>query len=311
MSIKLRDVSYFETVVEHGNIGRAAEALGLSQPALSKSLQRIERAVKSKLLKRTPKGVELTPSGAALLSQARRLSLAVNDVLHEIDDLGEGRSGFINIGSGPDTGQEILPEALGLLLRAAPKTQCSIAVYTYDKLLDALRCGELDLIISGIPGTPPENMTQIYLYDHDFGIYASAGHPLAKRKKLTLADLSNEQWALAAAELLPRRSLNQIFEDHGIPAPRVAVELAPTSIRLQIVSSTGLLGFFWNGIVKQVPVGVRLKQLRIAGVTWKRRVGITHRKDAYLSPVTRRLLEILKTIAARKNTVICPGSGAS
>lgn len=294
MAIELRDVRYFETVVEYGNIGRAAEALGLSQPALSKSLQRLEESVKSKVLKRTPKGVELTPQGAALLSQARRLSLITKDVLHEIEDLGEGRSGFLNIGGGPDTAQDILPDALEALLQAAPKARCNITVNTYEKLLEAVRNGELDMVVSGIPPTPPDDMIQIYLCDHEFGIYASSNHRLAKRKKVTLADLAEEEWALAANELLPRRSLIQIFEDRGFPAPCVAVETAPTSLRLRIISSTKLLGFFWKGVVKQAPAGVRLKELRVDGVNWRRRVGITFRKDAYLSPIVRRLVDILK-----------------
>ncbi len=304
MAIELRDVRYFETVVEHGNIGRAAEALGLSQPALSKSLHRLEASVKSKVLKRTPKGVELTPQGVALLAQARRLSLTVNDVLHEIADLGEGRSGVLNVGGGPDTAQDILPEALGALLQAqaAPKARCNIAVYTYDKLLDAVRNGELDLVVSGIPFTPPEDMVQIYLCDHEFGIYASDSHRLARQKQVTLADLSREEWALAANELLPRRWLTQLFEDHGFPAPRVTVETAPTSLRIRIISSTKLLGFFWKGVVKQAPAGVRLKELRVDEVTWKRRVGITFRKDAYLSPIARHLVEILRMIATKKGT---------
>jgi len=300
MAIELRDVRYFEVVAGHGNIGRAAEALGLSQPALSKSLQRLEESVKSKVLKRTPKGVELTPQGAALLAQARRLSLTTNDVLHEIADLGEGRSGFLNIGGGPDTAQDILPAALGMLLQAAPKARCNITVHTYDKLLQAVRKGELDLVVSGLPATPPEDMVQIHLCDHEFGVYASAHHRLARRRHVTLADLSHEEWALAATGLLPRRALTQMFEDHSLPAPHVAVETAPTNLRLRIVSSTDLLGFFWKGVVQQGPAGVRVRELRITDVTWRRRVGITLRKDAYLSPIARRLFEILKVRATTK-----------
>lgn len=300
MALELRDIRYFEAVVEHGNIGRAAEALGLSQPALSKSLWRLEQSVKSKVLKRTPKGVELTPQGAALLAQANRLSLTINDVLREIADLGEARSGFLNIGSGPDTAQDVLPKALGELFQAAPKARCHIAVHTYDNLLQDLRNGDLDIVISGIPSTPPEDMVQVYLCDHEFGIYASARHRLAKKKNVTFADLSHEEWALGAAELLPRRFLTQAFEDRGFAAPRVMVETAPTILRLKIVSSSNLLGFFWKGIALQAPEGAHLKELCITGVNWRRRVGVTFRKGAYLSPIALRLVEILKIGAAKK-----------
>jgi DNA-binding transcriptional LysR family regulator len=300
MAVELRDVRYFQAVAEHRNLGRAAEALGLSQPALSKSLQRLEQAVGSKLFQRTPKGVELTAAGAALLGQANRLRLSINDVLREIADLSEARSGFLNIGGGPDTALDILPEALGTLLQAAPKVRSNITVLTYDELLQQVRNGELDLIVSGIESTPPEDVTQIPLHDHEFGVYASANHRLVRQNKVTLADLSREEWALAASQLLPRQHLARVFESHGLPAPRVAVETAPTGLRLRIISATNLLGFFWKGVEDRV-AGRRVRQLHVPDINWKRRAGITFRKDAYLSPIARRFVEILKLNATRRN----------
>ena len=63
--MELRDIEYFAVVAEHGNLRRASEALGLSPPALSKSLRRLEESMQAKLVERTPKGVALTPVGAA------------------------------------------------------------------------------------------------------------------------------------------------------------------------------------------------------------------------------------------------------
>ena len=85
----LRDLEYFAVIAEHGQLQRAAVALGLSQPALSLSLRRLEQATKARLLKRTPKGIELTSVGAALLARVSKLRLSVDDVTREIADLGE------------------------------------------------------------------------------------------------------------------------------------------------------------------------------------------------------------------------------
>ena len=86
MQTQLRDVEYFAAIAEHGQVQRAAAALGLSQPALSKSLRRLELAMNAKLLKRTPKGVELTSVGSALLARVSRLRLSLDDVTREIAD---------------------------------------------------------------------------------------------------------------------------------------------------------------------------------------------------------------------------------
>ena len=85
--MELRDIEYFAVVAEHGHVGRAAGSLEMSQSALSKSLRRIERSIGAKIVQRTPKGVELTATGSALLSHVRRLQLARDDVVREVADL--------------------------------------------------------------------------------------------------------------------------------------------------------------------------------------------------------------------------------
>ena len=85
--MNLRDIEYFAVVSQHGHLGRAAEALGLGQPALSMSLRRLEKSAQAKLVKRTPKGVELTAVGAALLSHVSKLRLARADLAREVADL--------------------------------------------------------------------------------------------------------------------------------------------------------------------------------------------------------------------------------
>src|SRR5262245_34352125 len=98
--MELRDIEYFAVVAEHGNLGRAAEALGISQPALSKSLRRLETALGVKVVKRTPKGVELTSEGTALQLRVRELRLSLQSVAREIKEVGEGRVGQLRIGVG-------------------------------------------------------------------------------------------------------------------------------------------------------------------------------------------------------------------
>src|SRR5215468_4510488 len=98
--MELRDIEYFTILAEHGHLGRAANALGISQPALSKSLRRLETALEVKLMKRTAKGVELTPEGVALELRARELRLSLQSVAREVKEVGEGRVGQLRLGVG-------------------------------------------------------------------------------------------------------------------------------------------------------------------------------------------------------------------
>src|SRR6185436_19518971 len=116
MKIGLRDIEYFAVVAEHRHVGRAAEALGLSQPALSRSLTRLERSLETKLFTRTPKGVELTVVGTAFLSHAQRLRLSLDENEHEVHDPTKGRAAQLRVGANSHPVEHVLPATIETLL---------------------------------------------------------------------------------------------------------------------------------------------------------------------------------------------------
>src|SRR5262245_66282968 len=96
--MELRDLEYFAVVAEQGNLGRAAELLGLSQPALSKSIARLEDATEDKLFRRTAKGRDLTAEGSMLLSRGRELRQSLRNVAREDSDCSRGQAGHSKLG---------------------------------------------------------------------------------------------------------------------------------------------------------------------------------------------------------------------
>ena len=104
--MELRDLEYFAVVAEQGNLGRAAELLGLSQPALSKSMARLEGTMEVKLFQRSAKGMELTAEGSLLLSRARELRQSLRNVAREVSDVSRGHAGSIKIGVGPSANDD-------------------------------------------------------------------------------------------------------------------------------------------------------------------------------------------------------------
>ena len=140
--MELRDLQYFAVVAEHRNLRRAAEALDLSQPALSKSLRRLESAARTKLVKRTPKGVELTGVGTALLAHARRLRLSLDEAAREILELASGELGHVRLGAGPAMAEDLLPLDYEALFKRAPNVTIKVVITTNDVLLPSLRAGD-------------------------------------------------------------------------------------------------------------------------------------------------------------------------
>jgi DNA-binding transcriptional LysR family regulator len=294
--MELRDIEYFTVVAKHGHLGRAAAALGLSQPALSKSLRRLESALHTKLVKRTAKGVELTLEGAALLTRANELHVSLQNVAREIIEVGDGRVGRLRIGVGPSVPEQFLCGAFTAVLKSSPRSSLQVLVSDNDLMIPALRNGELDLIINVHPPTLPEGLIFERLFDDHHVIVASTDHPLAKKRRVTLADLANERWALSEPKLLAQQLLNEAFRDQGLPPPKIAFESRSAVLRLRTAIESGLLSFTSKSIIRQVAHACAVTILPVK-LSLRRRVGAIHRKETYISPILRRMLETLKAIA--------------
>lgn len=295
--MELRDIEYFAVVAQHGHLGRAAEALGLGQPALSMSLRRLEQSADAKLVKRTPKGVELTAVGAALLSHVSRLRLARDDLAREVADLARGRAGHLRIGASPSNAEVFLPEACSTLLMEAPKVTVNVAVMDNDALLPALRKGELDIALTHTQQLAQPEVAQEIIREDEFVVYCASSHRLARRKTVTLEDLAQERWSAAisaAGAFGVLHSLRRALEERGLPAPRITLMSDLVMFKLRAVANSDLIGLAIRGNVEAAANQLRLKILSVEGLDWVRPVAVAYRKDAYLPPAARRLIEILE-----------------
>lgn len=299
--MELRDIEYFTVVAQHGHLGRAAEAIGLSQPALSKSLRRLEQELGAKLVKRTPKGVELSAEGMALLGHAQELRLSVQAMAQEIRDVGRGGIGHVRIGAGPVSSVEMLEEALLPLVRDAPKVSFNIVVSDNDLMIPALRRGDLDLIVGYAPrALSRQGLVEEPLFDVDFVVIASADHPLAGRKTVSLADLAKERWTLTESSLLTQQRLRRTFLERGLPPPDIAVETRSLRLRLQLVASSNLLDYTARSVFLAARKRFRLKALPVKELAWRRPVSVVYREGSYLSPAARKLIASIKATAAMR-----------
>lgn len=297
IDMELRDIEYFVVVAEHKNIGRAAEALGLSQPALSKSLRRLEQSVRAKVVKRTTKGIELTAVGNALLAKAERLRLTIDDISREAADLGDGRAGHLRIGTGATLAQHAVAAACDALMKQAPKISMTISVGDNKTMLASLRAGSLDLVVTSIRAPHYDDLVEERLYDEPFVIFAATNHRLARRKHLTLADLTQERWAMGTVNGSTERKLHQLFGDAGLGSPNITVETPLLSLRHQLVASSDLLTFNSMRSAKYAASRFRLAVLPVKDLTYVRPVGVIYRKDGYLSPTALKYIELLKESA--------------
>jgi DNA-binding transcriptional LysR family regulator len=290
--MEMRDIEYFAVVAQHGNVRRAAEALDLSPPALSMSLRRLEKAIGAKLVRRIPKGIELTAVGEAMVDQVQRIRLLLRDVTQEAADLSQGRAGHLRLAVGPVTAED-LPRLYSALHEDVPKLKLDIIVADNDESTPLLLQGKLDLIFNTLSTAPREGTIQESLYDEDYVVCAAGSHPLFRKKRVTIDDLRHESWVLPYP-LVRRFPLARLFQENHLSLSQVVVQARPMRLRLSISATTRLLGYTTRSVLQQASE-FRLKEVPIKELTWRRPVGVIYRKDAYLSPAARHFIDILKS----------------
>ena len=298
--MELRDIEYFAVIAEHGQLGRAAEALHLSQPALSKSLRRLEDALGVKLFRRAPRGMELTPEGSLLLLRVRELRVSLGSVAREIADVSQGRAGHIRVGMGPALPTKFMAAAFAEFMKAAPRTSIQTIVSDADEITPALRDGRLDVVVNLLHPRPPEGLVYAPLYDDEYVVCGSVRHRLSRQRDVSLDDLSEERWILSGPVLPTQQRLQQVFQHGGLAPPRIAFETRSPALRLQTAASSDLLLYISRHVIDEaVAAGAALRVIPVKELVWLRPVGVIRRKESYVPPAVGVLMKILETASRR------------
>jgi len=296
-----RDLTYLLEVANTAHVGRAAERLGLTQPALTKCIARLERELEVPLLQRTAKGVVLTPYGRHLVRHAERLRAADVDIRRELKELSTGYAGHIRIGAGFVLAQHVLPAACVALLKKHSAITLDVVSGNSESLFPALRAGRVDMVLAGVNAEPMPGFRQIFLMEDRVVVISRKGHRLQKERYVAAAAMSRERWAMPAAGTLPAQWLAQRWRELGIDAPKCAVRSSSLPTLLRIVAETDLLMFqSWTTVRRNAAFGRLLRPLPSDELTWRHGFGVTVRDNGYLSPAINRLIEALHDEAARE-----------
>lgn len=176
----------FLKAAEHQNFTRAAQEVGLSQPALSRSIARLEEELGQPVFERQTRRVVLTEAGRLLRERARQILALIEDAKAEISD--DAASGRIRLAAIPTIAPYFLPELLRTFGQACPAAAVSVQEDTTDNLLRRCQEGEVDLAIVALP-ISARHLEVERLYDEELLLVMPPDHALAGRKRVTLADI--------------------------------------------------------------------------------------------------------------------------
>ncbi len=262
MNFSPADIGYFLEIARQGHMGRAAATFGITQPAITKSVRRLEDAVGVPLFERGAHGARLTPQGLLFLETARRFDLQHSELVRSAADLRAQSVGLLRLGvTNPASDSEVV-NAMALLTRRRPGLRIKLTLGKSDVLNQAVENGELDMAV--VPAYPGVTFScdQIPVNEDRIRVAARNGHPLLSASALSLQDLGPYGWVMPSRDSAARQVINTIFERAGLPPPHVNVEVEYTSEAvLGLVTGTDLITLApvsslrgWAGRVVPLPL---------------------------------------------------------
>ena len=293
--ISVRHLRLVTTIAEVGSMVRAGEAIGMTQPAVSKTIRDLERDLGVALFERGNRGVTPTSYGEALVRHAQRVLAQLEHASEELNDLAHGAGGRVAIGTLLAASAWLLPKAIARLRAERPRVIVDVVEGTNDRLQPMLLRGDLDMVVGRLSEFRHRaGLQQEPIYSEEILILARPGHRLAGRSDLRLADLQDADWILPPPETTLRRQLEKAFFDAGLDPPHCVVQSISHLTNRRLICESDLIGAWPRGVAVDDLAQGRLVSLPVPlnEAPWP--VGVSTRKLVRLSPAAEALLSALR-----------------
>ncbi len=285
----LAEVHHMPTVGRH---------LGVSQPAVSAAVARLENALGQRLFLRTARGLMPTDAGARWVP---RFDRALAELRYLEDDLAAaaGRmEGVITVGSLPLVRTSVLPQAISALLARHPRVRVYSLESPYEQLCAGLLSGKVDFILGALRPLADKTLTSEPLFADRLGLMAAASHPLAKRRRVSFDDLKDYPWVLSRPGTPLRASLSEFFASHGEPVPLASVETGDLALVRGLLLQGNMLTVLSTHQLRYEVASGHLRVLRFPMDGLSRHIGVTTRAGAQLSTAASALLAEIRLASA-------------
>lgn len=297
-NLKLRHLQLLVALDEFRHLGRAAEFLSVTQPAVSKTLAEIERMFGLNLFDRSTRGTEPTPYGATVVRFARSVLADYDRTRNELAAVAEGAAGRVSVGAMVVATPVLLARAVELLKARSALTTVLVEEGDLTRLLPRLRVGEIDLFLGRLePGYAAPDLETEALYDEPMSVVARPDHPLVSRAKVSWADLATEPWVMPPPWASSRIKLNQMFYKHGLNPPVDLVETASFLTTLTFVRARPAIGFLARSVARHFEGEGLVKLLAIKVPIELPPVGIITMRGRLRTPSSAQLIDYLRQAA--------------
>ncbi|MBC2667481.1 LysR family transcriptional regulator [Novosphingobium flavum] len=294
-----RKLKMIADICELRSIGAAAQRIGMSQAGVSMAIGRVEAALGIDLFIRRNEGVAPTEAAEILAGCASRVVAELRHLQADLLSITGSVGGTIVVGTTHLGRSYSFPVAIAAAIERHPYIRVRQVEGSYRHLVGQLRAGEIDVLFGvlregdlggGLVGEP--------LFVDRMSVLAGAGHPLASRGKLDLADLTREKWILPSPNSVGLDQVEACFRGLGLPVPRSSVETGDLATLRQLLETDNMVAIasprqlafeIRAGVVVELPV-----EFEVPGIE----VGLIHRASALMPQAALALIEEVRRLAA-------------
>lgn len=295
--LKLRHLRCLALVGQERNLVRAAKALALTQPAVSKTIAELEDIVGRPLLVRGRRGVDLTPTGEVLVRHAVSALRGLREGLALALDQAEAEQLRVAVGALPNMAAGLLPAAIALLGRTHADMRVRVVSGTNAQLMTQLRQGEIDLVVGRL--AQPSAMADLafeQLYSEPLLLVTRPGHPLATRRQPTLEALAAFALVVPVHGTPVRDTVDAYLFARGTTLPRAIIESTDTSFAMSLLRATDAVWFAPQGAVDDALRRGELVRLNFDTTSTGGPVGVTVRRAGEVGEGPRHLIAAIRQV---------------
>lgn len=296
--VKYRHVQCFLEVARRRSLVKAAEALAITQPAVSKTLKELEEILQVRLFERSRRGVMLTQFGEVFLHYAGASLAALKQGLDSVAQARMSGESYLNVGVLPSVAARIVPQAVESFQAEGLETTLTLIAGPNTLLLSRLRGGELDLVVGRL--ADPEQMAGLsftHLYSESVSFVVRRGHPLLDDRADDLSRIADYPVLYPTKEAIIRPYVERLLIAQGITRLPKRIETISNSFGRTYTLGTDAVWIISSGVVSRDIAKGELVELPLETAETTGPVGLTTRADAAPTPALLVFQSALRTAA--------------
>jgi DNA-binding transcriptional LysR family regulator len=291
--LNFHQLHIFQMVATHQSFSRAAEAMEITQPAVSIQVQELEKFLGITLFHRRPRGLRITEAGDAVLAYSQQifaLSSQLVDTVQEMEDL---QTGHLVLGASTTPGEYVLPLVVGRFRQVYPGIHVELVIGNTRTIIQRILDRDMDLGMVGDHVEEHSNeLEMVDFQDDEIVMVAAPSHPAASMVNPTVEQIVDHGLIMREEGSATRLSAERLLRELGV-VPKIAIELGSNQAVKQAASACGGIGIISRlGITAELKANM-LTVLDVQGWECRRPLTLIQPKDRYLSPSQRAFREFL------------------